>query len=183
MTGVAAARSLSLRKWTAADAPGDCTRCGRWAADAPANVGPDDTASAAHIHDMCWMFFGQRFGHACDIDFIAYSALEHCNAKSIMPRGTGMNSISEILACSQQAASSGPFSDPRDSQQSFERVSARDVTWLPRGKCNRPNSARRSLDSRSRQTEAPRPKARGICQFYSFGQIIRKATKPECSHV
>ena len=157
--------------------------CARQLADAPTSVGPDDTASAAHAHDMCWMFFGQRFGHACEIDFVACSDLEHRNAKSTMPRGGGMNSISEILATSQQAASSGPFSDTRDSQQSFERVSARDVTWLPRGKCNRPNSARRSLDSRSRQTEALRPKARGIYQSYSLGQIIRRATKPECSHV
>ena len=94
-----------------------------------------------------------------------------------------MNSISEVLARSQQAAGSGSFSDPRDSQKSLEQVSAHDVRWLPRGKWDRPNSAHRSLDSPSRQTEALLPKSQGICQSYSFGQIKRKVAKPECSHV
>jgi len=134
--------------------------------------------------DMCWIFFGQRFGHACNIGFVDLlrsGALKR--AKSAVPRGAGMNSISEILASRQRAARSGPFSDPRDSQQSLERVSAHDFTWLPRGKCNRPNSACRSWDSRSRQTEALLPKSQGNCQSYSFGQIIRKVAKLECSHV
>jgi len=167
-----------------ADAPRDRTMCARRVADAPTTVGPDDTASAEDDPDMCWIFFRQRFGHACNIGFVDLlraGALQR--AKSTMSRGAGMNSISEILASRKRASRSGPFSAPRDSQQSLERVSAHDFTWLPRGKCNRPNSARRSLDSRSRQTEALLPKFQGICQSYSLGQIIPKVAKPACSHV
>ena len=153
-------------------------------AAAQTTVTRGNTASAEDDPDMCWISFGQRFGHACNIGFVDLlrsGALQR--AKSTVPRGAGMNVISEILASRQRAARSGPFSDPRDSQQSLERVSAHDFTWLPRGKCNRPNSARRSLDSRSRQTEALLSKFQGICQSYSLGQIIPKVAKPACSHV
>jgi hypothetical protein len=121
---------------------------------------------------------------------LATSVLSTCfgfgalqRAESITSRGAGMNSISEILANRQPAASCGPFSDPNDSHQSLERVSGHDLTWLPRGKWDRPNSARRSLDSRSRQEEAPLRKCQGIYQSHSLGQIVPKPAKPECSHV
>lgn len=104
-------------------------------------------------------------------------------AGSITSRGAGMNSISEILVGRQQGPSSGPFSDPSDSHQRLERVSARDLTWLPIGKCDRRNSTRRSLESRSRQGEALLRKWQGICQSHSVGQIVPKPAKPECSHV
>jgi len=150
----------------------------------PTNIGPNDAASAEDAPDMCWMFFAQRFGHARNIGFVdllRVGALRR--AESITSRGAGMNSISEIRISKQQAASSGPFSEPRDSQQSLVQVSTHDVTWLLRGKCDRPNSAGRSLDSRSRQTEALLLKSRGICESYALGQIIPKPAKPECSHV
>jgi hypothetical protein len=121
---------------------------------------------------------------------LATSVLSTCfgfgalrRAESITSRGAGMNSISEISISRQRAASSGPFSEPRDSQQSLEQVSARDLTWLPRGKCDRPNSAGRSLDSRSRQEEVLLGKCQGICQSHSLGQIVSKPAKPVCSHV
>jgi hypothetical protein len=121
---------------------------------------------------------------------LATSVLSTCfgfgalqRAESITSRGAGMNSISEILARTQQAAGSGPFSDPSDSHQSLERVSARDLTWLPKGKCDRPNSARRSLNSRFRQEEALLRKWQGICQSHSLGEIVAKPAKPVCSHV
>src|ERR1700704_1501766 len=70
---------------------------------------------------MCWIFFGQRFGHACNIgfvDLIRSGALQR--AESTMSRGAGMNSISEIHASSPQAVSSSASRHPRDWQESRE---------------------------------------------------------------
>jgi hypothetical protein len=71
MTGVAAQMSLSSTNWSSADAArDDRAMAARWVANAPTNAGPDDTACAKADPDMCWMFFAQSFGDACNIDFV-----------------------------------------------------------------------------------------------------------------
>lgn len=121
---------------------------------------------------------------------LATSVLSTCfgfgarqRAESITSRGARMNSLSDDLASRQQASSTGRFGAASDLHESLEGVSAGALTWLSRRKCDRPNSAHRSLDSRSRQEEALLRKRQGICQLHSLGEIIPKLAKPECSHV
>ena len=117
MTGVAAVSSLRHRQ----DAPRHFARC---AGEGPLMLRQMSAPAIRHLprkpRTCAGCFSGNGLVMLATSILSTCSGLEHCNAKSTIPRGAGMNFISEVRMDRQQAANSCAFRHPSDWQESRE---------------------------------------------------------------